>query len=424
MAENIGVEILESLAPGSFHYGMTCIVEFEPHSVWHEVSLTLAAQALDQGVKTEYHVFQHTPAEIRRALEQVGVDVEKFEREGLLRVMDSYTPTTPLAGPPSGRMEPLLSGSRPDAEQWAKAIREKMRTGFGQDEKRWLHIDDNEAVLLGYSSAESVLTGWRTTFVPMAKSREMLILHSVSIGMASEAFRQATEAMADAVIDVVRREQDGRLENYIRLRALRGVRFDSSWRRIEVMSTGQVVIEGPRLEEQRRLAAIMFTDMVGYTAMAQRNEAQADELLEEHRGLLRPIFNKHGGKEINTIGDAFLIEFTSALDAIRCALEAQTFLKGLNEGRPDERKIMLRIGIHLGDVIHRGKDVSGDAVNVASRIEPLADPGGICLTAQVYYSVLNKVECTFESMGNPPLKNVSTPVEVFRVSGVGSHLRL
>lgn len=168
----------------------------------------------------------------------------------------------------------------------------------------------------------------------------------------------------------------------------------------------------------RKLAAIMFTDMVGYTAMAQRNEAQAVELLEEQRSLLRPIFRKHSGREIDTIGDAFLVEFASSLDAVLCSIDIQSLLKKQNEQRDDERKILLRIGIHLGDVIHKGKNVSGDAVNVASRIEPLALPGGICLTAQVYYSVLNKVECGFESLGNPHLKNVTTPIEVFKVSGL------
>jgi adenylate cyclase len=163
----------------------------------------------------------------------------------------------------------------------------------------------------------------------------------------------------------------------------------------------------------------MFTDMVGYTVMAQKNEASAVELLEEHRKLLRPIFRKHTGKEIATIGDAFLVEFASALDAVRCSIEIQSMLKELNERRPEQRKILLRIGIHLGDVIHTGKNVSGDAVNVASRIEPLAMPGGVCLTAQVYSSVVNKVECGFESIGNPQLKNVTAPIEVFRITKPG-----
>ena len=172
-------------------------------------------------------------------------------------------------------------------------------------------------------------------------------------------------------------------------------------------------------EGERRLAAIMFTDMVGYTALSQKNEARALKLLEEHRRLLRPLFRKHHGKEVNTIGDGFLVEFTNALDAVNCSLEIQLLLSGLNGVRDAENRIVLRIGIHLGDVVHGGGNVSGDAVNVASRIEPLALPGGVCVTSQVYYSVVNKVDCGFESMGRPQLKNLATPVEVFRVTAPG-----
>jgi adenylate cyclase len=167
----------------------------------------------------------------------------------------------------------------------------------------------------------------------------------------------------------------------------------------------------------------MFTDMVGFTGMAQRNEAMAMELLEEQRGVLRSFFTKHKGREIKTIGDGFLLEFGSALEAVRCGVEIQSRLKELNEGRTEDRRILVRIGIHLGDVIHSGSDVAGDAVNVASRIEPLAPPGGVSLTGQVRSSVFNKVECEFESLGTPELKNIVTPIEVFRVAGYGVAVR-
>ena len=160
----------------------------------------------------------------------------------------------------------------------------------------------------------------------------------------------------------------------------------------------------------------MFTDMVGYTSLAQKNESLAVELLEEHRVLLKPLFHRYGGKVVGTAGDAFLAEFASVLDAVRCSMEIQSTLMKRNYELTDDRKILLRIGIHLGDVIHKGKSVSGDAVNVASRIEPLASPGGVCVTAEVYHSVANKLDCEFESIGSPPLKNVATSLEVFRIS--------
>ncbi len=172
-------------------------------------------------------------------------------------------------------------------------------------------------------------------------------------------------------------------------------------------------------EGERRLAAIMFTDMVGFTALAQRAEVTAMELLEGQRGVIRPLLAKHNGREVKTIGDAFLVEFASALEAVMCGVEIQLALQEVNAKNSEEKKTTVRIGIHLGDVIHNGEDVAGDAVNIASRIEPLAPPGGVCITAQVYASVVNKVEYQFESLGSPKLKNVYLPIEVFLITGYG-----
>jgi TolB-like protein/Flp pilus assembly protein TadD len=159
----------------------------------------------------------------------------------------------------------------------------------------------------------------------------------------------------------------------------------------------------------------MFTDIVGYTALTQRDEALSMSLLEEHRALVRPFFAKHSGREVKTIGDAFLVEFDSALEAVRCAYDMQQSLHELNNGRQADKKVQLRIGIHLGDVIHSQGDVYGDAVNVASRIEPLAPPGGICISEQVYSQVKNKLEFPMVSSGQKELKNVGEAVEVFRI---------
>ncbi len=159
----------------------------------------------------------------------------------------------------------------------------------------------------------------------------------------------------------------------------------------------------------------MFTDIVGYSALAEKNEELSLELLEEHRGILRPIFARFGGNEIETIGDAFFLEFTSALEAVRCAFEMQSGLFTRNTLEPAERKILLRIGVHLGDVVHVGEKVHGEGVNIAARIQTLAKPGGICISDQLYYQIRTKLDLQWVSRGEQHLKNIETPVEVFDV---------
>ncbi len=168
-------------------------------------------------------------------------------------------------------------------------------------------------------------------------------------------------------------------------------------------------------DTQRRLAAIMFTDMIGYTALGQRNESLSLALVDEQRKLIRPILARHHGREVKTIGDAFLVEFPSSLDAVRCAYDIQRATREFNVSMPEDRRVHLRVGIHLGDVVESSGDISGDAVNVASRIEPLAGDGGVCLTRQVYDHVQNKFELPLESLGNRELKNVAAPVQVFKM---------
>src|SRR6266446_1791479 len=167
--------------------------------------------------------------------------------------------------------------------------------------------------------------------------------------------------------------------------------------------------------EQRKLAAIMFTDMVGYSALAQSDDKLALELLEEHRELLREILPRFNGTEIKTIGDGFLVEFNSALEAAQCAIEIQRTLAKRNHDVSVERRIEVRIGIHIGDVVHRSGDVYGDGVNIASRIEALAGAGGICVSTDVERQIRNALEARFEKFGSADLKNIKLPMDLFRI---------
>lgn len=169
------------------------------------------------------------------------------------------------------------------------------------------------------------------------------------------------------------------------------------------------------MTEQRRLAAIMFTDVVGYSAMVQKNEVLALELLEQHNKIVRSLLPNYGGIEVKTIGDAFLVEFASALDATRCAIEIQRLLHERNLTVAPERRIQLRVGLHVGDIVSKENDVYGDGVNIASRIEPIAEPGGIRISQQVFDQIRNKIDVPLVRLGTGELKNIQIPIAIYKV---------
>jgi TolB-like protein/Tfp pilus assembly protein PilF len=158
----------------------------------------------------------------------------------------------------------------------------------------------------------------------------------------------------------------------------------------------------------------MFTDMVGYTASMQTDEAGSLKLLREQEELVRPLFVAHRGREIKSTGDGFLVEFDSALQATQCAIDIQHRLHERNS-QTGVAAIQLRIGVHLGDVEQHGLDIFGDAVNMASRVEPLAEPGGICISDQVFAQIRNKIPNKLEKIEPKELKNVRLPMEVYRI---------
>ena len=168
--------------------------------------------------------------------------------------------------------------------------------------------------------------------------------------------------------------------------------------------------------ESRKLAAIMFTDIVGFTSLAQRDEDRAMRLLSEHNNLMRSILPKYSGREVKTIGDAFLIEFPSALDAVRSSVAIQKGMYERNSVLGASNRIQLRVGIHVGDVISKQDgDILGDAVNISSRIEQFATPGGICISEQVFAQVNNKVDLRFVRLESQKLKNVDLPMDLYRI---------
>jgi adenylate cyclase len=164
----------------------------------------------------------------------------------------------------------------------------------------------------------------------------------------------------------------------------------------------------------RRLAAIMFTDTVGYAASTQTDEARTLELLRQQEEIVRPLLTAHHGREIKSTGDGFLVEFDSALKATQCAVDIQRRLYERN-AQEGLAPIQIRIGIHLGDVEQRGTDILGDAVNIAARVEPIAEAGGICLSGAVHEQVWNKIPDKLEKLPPTSLKGLRVPLDIYRV---------
>jgi adenylate cyclase len=164
----------------------------------------------------------------------------------------------------------------------------------------------------------------------------------------------------------------------------------------------------------RRLAAIMFTDVVGFTASTQADEAGTLARLQELEQVVRPLLPEHGGREVKSTGDGLLVEFDSALQAVRCAIEIQRRLRA-KPPTAIAKPLLLRIGVHVGDVEERNRDVFGDAVNVAARVVAAADPGGICLSQQAADNVRHQLAAPIERIGTRSLKGIDQPMELFRV---------
>jgi len=162
------------------------------------------------------------------------------------------------------------------------------------------------------------------------------------------------------------------------------------------------------MTEQRKLAAVMFTDITGYTALMSKDEQKAMKLLQKNREIQKDLAEKHHGEFLKEMGDGTLLCFQSALDAVRCAMEIQQSVK-------DDPDLNLRIGIHLGDIIFRGGDVFGDGVNVASRIEALAEAGDIHVSEQIYKLIRNQPDIQTTRLGEKQLKNVKHPVTIYAV---------
>src|SRR5437870_7088593 len=164
----------------------------------------------------------------------------------------------------------------------------------------------------------------------------------------------------------------------------------------------------------RRLAAILAADVAGYSRLMGVDEAGTAQTLREHRAVADPLVTEHGGRIVETTGDGVLIGFGSVVGAVECALALQQLTAERNAGIAGERRMEWRIGIHLGDVLVEGDDILGDGVNIAARLEGIAEPGGICISEDAFRQVRGKVTAEFADIGEPSLKNIARPLRAYR----------
>jgi len=180
-------------------------------------------------------------------------------------------------------------------------------------------------------------------------------------------------------------------------------------------TAGKEESKGPNVGMKRKLTAILCADVYGYSRLMGEDEEATLRTLSGHREIIDGLIERHHGRFVNSAGDSVLAEFASVVEAVNCAVEIQTALTAENANSTSERRMEFRIGVNLGDVMVEGEQIYGDGVNVAARLESLADPGGICISGTVHEQVRDKLALAYEDRGEQAVKNIARPVRVWRV---------
>jgi len=166
---------------------------------------------------------------------------------------------------------------------------------------------------------------------------------------------------------------------------------------------------------KRKLTAIFSADVVGYSRLMGEDELATVQTLTSYKQTMTKLIKHYRGRVLDSIGDNLMAEFASVVDAVQCAVEVQQVLSSKNEDLPQNRKMLFRIGINLGDVIEEGDRIYGDGVNIAARVESLAEGGGVCISGSAFEQIENKLALGYQYMGEHTVKNIAKPVKVYRV---------
>jgi KaiC/GvpD/RAD55 family RecA-like ATPase len=242
LADSLTLPLFEQILPEGLDYGTIVLIEFEPDSIWFDASLTLAAQALRKGQKTEYHTFQHVPVDVRSGLTNLGANLGTLEESGLFTLIDSYTFQM-------GGLVPIEQGRDQKAHTLkvadlsiAEAKDFHARPQLPADEKRKLHIDDNSSILTRHNTEAAVFDFFRNRRVYMNRNDENIALFSILRGTVSDTFLSQFESISDGIIDFKAEEKAGEIEQLVRVRIMRRKKFKSRWRRMNLTDTGEVTL--------------------------------------------------------------------------------------------------------------------------------------------------------------------------------------
>ena len=241
MAGPLALPLLNELVEGGFEYGQLLLVVYEPDSLWYDTSLTIAARSVKDGIRVEYHSYEHVPSKIKEAFTALGLDIKKLEEDDKFRILDSYTIQTGLASAEKKSrttlaVQPLkLSDSSIEFAQQLKA-------GIPEVDKGWLHIDDNWGVMLQYNDEKAILNFSRTRMPLWVCARDTTFIVAVMTGIASEAFYKQYVAVFDGIIDFRSEEKSGQVEHLVRVRLMRRKKYNSRWHKLQILGNGEVAL--------------------------------------------------------------------------------------------------------------------------------------------------------------------------------------
>lgn len=227
------------------------LVEFEPQSIWSDTFFTIAIQALKSRIKTDLHILQRRPEEVKAILTKQGLDVRKLQDEDLLRIIDSYTVQTGLGSAENPKGSEAFKTKSLRMSDWGIAAKSLIQGGIAEADKHRLHLDDNLTVLTRYNPEDAMIDYWRTRLIPLYRASESVLVNPLAIGVASDSFVKQCETLADGILDFKSYEKAGKMEHYVRVRTLHGRAVASQWQPLTISDNGYVTLDRarPRVSE-------------------------------------------------------------------------------------------------------------------------------------------------------------------------------